>query len=91
MTNGYLPKLVDHKDQNPYNDKPTNLRDADKSLNALNTPVRVNNKTGVKGVFKISSGKYEASVWKNGKKNYLGLFETIELAKSAIEDSKNDF
>ena len=91
MTNGYLPKLVDHKDQNPHNDKPDNLRDADKSINALNTPVRSNNKTGVKGVFRISSGKYEASIWKNGKKNYSGLFETVESAKSAIEESKNDF
>ena len=28
---------------------------------------------------------------KDGKKNYLGLFETIESAKLAIEESKNDF
>ena len=90
MTNGYLPELVDHRDQNPRNDKPNNLREANKSLNALNTPVRKNNKTGVKGVFKTSSGKYEASIWGSGKKNYLGLFETIESAKSAIEESKND-
>ena len=91
MTNGYLPELVDHKDQNPRNDKPDNLREADKSLNDLNTPVRKNNKTGVKGVFRTSSGKYEASIWRNSKKNYLGLFETAESARLAIEESKNDF
>ena len=84
MHYGYWPELVDHIDQNPSNDRIENLRDANKSLNALNTSPRANNKTGIKGVFQTRTGRYEASVW-DGRKNYLGLFDTVEEAKLAIE------
>lgn len=90
MHYGYFPELVDHIDRNTSNDRIENLRDADKSINALNTEVRCNNKTGVKGVFKTIGGKYEASVWMNAKKNYLGLYETVQEAVESIKEYKSD-
>lgn len=79
MLNGYLPDLVDHIDQNSRNDRIENLREADKSLNALNTKPRKNNKTGYKGVHEYK-GKYRASVYNKGKKIHLGSFSEIEEA-----------
>mgnify|MGYP003655310398 FL=1 len=85
MFNSYLPDLVDHIDQNTRNDEIENLREADKSLNALNTPPRSNNKTGYKGVHKYK-GKYRASVYNKGKKVHLGSFCEVEGAVREIED-----
>jgi hypothetical protein len=84
----YLPDLVDHIDRNPRNNRIENLRESDKSGNALNTQVRKNNSTGVKGVWKDKRGKYQASVFHKGKKLYLGTYDEIEQAKLRIEGWK---
>jgi hypothetical protein len=48
--------LVDHKDQDPTNNSPRNLRLGTESLNKQNRPAQKNSKTGVKGVSKKGSG-----------------------------------
>lgn len=77
--NGYLPDLVDHIDQNPNNNYPNNLRDADKTLNAINTGIATNNKSGIKGVCQ-GNNKWVAQIKVNGNKIHLGTFNTIEDA-----------
>ena len=89
MFHGYLPELVDHIDRNPQNDRVENLREADKSINALNTEPRSNNKTGVKGVWRDKRGKYQSSVYHKGRKIYLGTYETLEEAKDRIIGWRN--
>lgn len=42
--------VVDHIDRNGLNNRKSNLRVADKSINAINTDLRANNKSGVTGV-----------------------------------------
>lgn len=90
MHYGWMPELVDHIDMNRSNNNVNNLRSANKSINALNTTPRKNNRTGVKGVYQTKYGKYEASIWLNGKKNYLGLFSSVSEASLEIERFKSD-
>lgn len=72
---GFLPDLVDHKDRDKLNNLPSNLREADKSLNMLNTELRADNKSGCKGVNKV--GRKWAVRYK-GK--YMGTKETYDEA-----------
>lgn len=53
-------------------------------------------KSGVRGVFpntgthKGTKKKWQAMVGHNGKKHYLGLFETIEEAEAAVVAKRNE-
>jgi hypothetical protein len=84
MHHGYLPDSVDHVDRNSRNDCIENLRESNKSQNALNTDPRANNKSGYKGVWEDRNGKFQASVYMRGKKVYLGTYDSIEEAVNRI-------
>lgn len=83
---GYLPELVDHIDRDPSNNRVENLRSSNKKENSLNTGLRATNKSGYKGVHKISNGSYEASLFLDGKKIYIGLFKCALSASVAREN-----
>jgi len=74
-----MPEMVDHKDRNKKNNRWGNLRAATRSLNALNTDLRIDNSTGYAGVSLHSSGKYVATL----QGQYIGLFKTAEAASQA--------
>ena len=81
---GYVPKIVDHVDGNPSNNKIENLREADKYQNNWNAKVRKHSRTGLKGVtFHPQSGKYRARIRCINKIYSLGLFATKEDAHQA--------
>jgi hypothetical protein len=61
----------------------TNLRLASGSQNGGNQTVRKNNKLCLKGVRLHQCGKFTAEIKCNGKKKYLGLHVTKELAAAA--------
>jgi len=76
--------LIDHINGNGLDNRKSNLRLADKSLNAINSKVRSDNSTGYKGVtFNKKASKYMAEISRNGKKKYLGLFNTAKEAHEA--------
>lgn len=81
-----LKLVVDHKDNNKLNNKVCNLQIVTQRLNAQKNRVNVNNILGIK---KKPSGKFEASIKINGKKVYLGLFET-DLKAGAIYQKANN-
>lgn len=87
MYHGYLPKLIDHIDRNPRNNRIENLREADKSINSINRGLQVNNKTGYKGVYitkTVSGGnRYGARVQRHGVSHWVGTFDTPEEANEA--------
>ena len=86
MFYGYVPKILDHIDGNPLNNKIENLRSATSIQNAYNQKNHKNNKTGVKGVnFNKLCGKFSARCQVNKKQNWLGLFPTLELAEQAVK------
>ena len=81
---GYLPKLVDHKDRKPTNNKIVNLREATKSSNRQNSRSNSNNISGVRGVcwrndFRI----WIAQIVVNGRNIHLGYFDEFDKAVMA--------
>jgi hypothetical protein len=71
---------VDHIDPDKANNRLPNLRHATRLQNIANTGVRKDNALGVKGVARLSSGKYAARITKNDKRVHLGTRATIEEA-----------
>lgn len=75
---------VDHRDLNKTNDAINNLREASRSQNNANCPLRRDNKTGFKGVSSIpSSGKFRATIKIGDKQTHLGTYESAEDAHAA--------
>jgi hypothetical protein len=78
--------LVDHKDHNGLNNTKRNLRLATHSQNCCNrrTPKRGTSKYRGVGLVK-SIGKWQALIYFNGKRIYLGLFTDEENAARAYD------
>jgi hypothetical protein len=86
MFHGYLPKFIDHIDNNPSNNKIENLREATKSQNGCNQKISVANTSGVKGIIWFKRNKkWGVQLNINGKNKYFGLYHNIEVAKFIAE------
>ena len=84
--NGYLPELVDHRDQNKNNNRIFNLRDADKSINGLNRGLQSNNKSGHKGIhWHKQANRWQVQFKLRNKPHYLGLFKELNEAKKVAQ------
>jgi len=78
---GELPTLLDHIDQDKSNNKLLNLRPASNSLNGHNRGLQNNNKSGWKGVhFVKERNKYVSYIGVQGKRQHIGIFNTLEEA-----------
>ena len=84
MHHGYLPEQVDHINGKKTDNRIENLRAATASQNKWNVGIRKNNTSGVKGVHRHRN-KWRASICINSKSKHIGLFDTIEEAKKAVE------
>jgi hypothetical protein len=73
---------IDHIDRNGMNNRISNLRLATRGQNNVNSCLRKDNTTGVKGVHPNRKG-YMARVYLSGKLLHLGTFPTIEEAAEA--------
>lgn len=74
ITNAEKGKEIDHKDNNPLNNRKKNLRYATRQEQSRNQIVnRTNNSTGYKGVCKIDN-KYLSYIKYNNKQYRLGWF-----------------
>ncbi len=72
---------IDHRDQDGLNNRWENLRPADASQQQLNSNLRSDNKTGVKGVWwDRAQNRFRAQISVNGKLIQLGGFPTIDEA-----------
>lgn len=54
--------LIDHKNRRKYDNRKQNLRASDKQTNGINRGANKNNKLGVKGVYKLKNGHYQAKI-----------------------------
>lgn len=85
---GYIPeKLIDHIDRKKCNNWIDNLRESSSSCNLINSDIRSDNISGIKGVcWDKRKQKWQALLCKNGKRLFLGYFEKkVDAAKARYE------
>lgn len=87
---GYLPDLVDHKDQNPRNNLIENLRDADKGISAINIDSFKRSDSALPRGVDRSGNNFTARMKICGKKVHLGTFKTKEEAANAANLRRNE-
>ncbi|MGI8403395.1 MAG: HNH endonuclease [Thermomicrobiales bacterium] len=75
--------VVDHINNDGLDNRRSNLRLCSQSENMRNRGIRRNNTTGTAGVYLRSYGKYEVNISLNKKKIHVGVYATIEEARSA--------
>ena len=82
------PFEVDHIDRNSLNNIVTNLRLADRRIQNLNTKVRKDSNTGIKGVhWDKSRSKWAPSIKVNNKAIYLGRYDSLYEAWAARNEA----
>lgn len=92
--NGEWPRqMIDHRDGIRSNNIFDNLRDASRQTNQENMHGPMSSSTtGFLGVhFHKAAKKYEAFINVNGKKKYIGLFESAQSASEAYLKAKRIF
>lgn len=80
--------VVDHKNGDGLDNRRSNLRLANRSLNRMNTPF-TRSPSGFKGVSRAGE-KWDAYITKDGKTTYLGRFKTAELAARAYDQKARE-
>jgi hypothetical protein len=86
---GYLPKYIDHINNDQTDNKIENLRECTASENMANKPMTSSNSTGFKGVyFRKDVEKYGAEVTFNGVTHYFGLYKTAQEASAVVEANR---
>jgi hypothetical protein len=92
MHHGYLPKIIDHIDQNPANNKIENLRPVSYAQNSLNSGISVRNTSGFKNVDWLASKKrWRVYLKLNGKRKLFGYFKDLELAGLVATEAKDKY
>lgn len=76
--------LIDHRNGDPGDNRLSNLRAANWSENQFNRRIGRDNRSGAKGVgWNEKSQKWIARIRFHGRRQYLGLFDTVEEAAAA--------
>ena len=91
MHRGVMAEELDHINRNKTDNSIDNLRCVTRLVNAQNKGSYRNNSTGYRNVHKHPKGRFEAGIRVNGKRVYLGLFDTPEQASQAAESARQQF
>ena len=92
MFHGYLPKIIDHKDGNPLNNRIENLREATPSQNGYNKKISKANSSGKKGVcWKKDKSKYKVEITINSKPTFFGYYKDYELACLVADEARSKY
>lgn len=82
--------LVDHRDNDGMNNRRSNLRLANKSLNGANSSLSVRNKSGYKGVSLVRTSRWCAKITHLGRVRSLGYYDSPEEAFAAYSAAARD-
>lgn len=81
MHHGFLPKSIDHINCNKLDNRIENLRESTTSQNGQNTFIRINNTSGIKGIYWCNKkNKWHARIKLDYKNIHIGYFNSIEEA-----------
>ena len=89
MHHGYLPKFLDHIDNDRTNNKIENLREATTSQNIMNSTR--NQKSGLRGVHQQTKGSFKSILILNGKVVHRKNYKTALLAAKAYDEAAKIF
>ena len=80
---------IDHINNNRVDNRLCNLREATNTENSMNSGLRADNSSGIKGVsWNKRIQKWHARIYANKKFNHLGYFETTDEAKTTIQSHR---
>lgn len=85
MTGSFPAKEIDHRNGKPSDDRWSNLREANRTQQLANTRTRRDNALGVKGVHRRPYGSFIATICKDGKREHLGSFGSVQEAAAAYD------
>ena len=89
---GIHPKVIDHINGNPADNRISNLREVTLRQNCQNSKMPKNNTSGIKGVsWHKASKKWRATLNINGKLKHLGSFLDIYLAEKAVKEAREKY
>ena len=89
---GYLPKIIDHIDNDRTNNRIENLREVTQQQNCLNRVAHKNNRSGYKNVYWHSAmNKWSVLVNVNGARKTIGYFDDVELAGLVAQEARAKF
>jgi hypothetical protein len=92
MHYGYLPKMLDHIDNNRLNNCIENLRPATREENGYNKPLQKNNKSGAKNVhWHTQAKRWVVSIGFNKTFKYVGMFKDLELADLVAQEARDKY
>lgn len=89
VTGAWPTQPIDHRDPSfaaRSDNRWSNIRVATPSLNRANAPLRPDNRSGRKGVYRQGS-RWRAQVRVDGALKHLGYFDTVDAAHSAYKQA----
>lgn len=91
INKGYLPKILDHINNDRADNRIENLRPVNSCQNSQNSRIRLDNTSGIKGVYLHKpTKKWFARVQAFGKRKHIGRFNTLEEAGQAIAKAREN-
>lgn len=91
MTGHFPPVEIDHRNTIKSDNRWENLREATHAFNAQNMrSAHKDNKAGLLGVEETKYGRFEARISVDGRRLYLGAFETADLAHAEYVKAKRE-
>jgi hypothetical protein len=91
-THGEIPDELDHINCVRDDNRLVNLRPADRAPNSQNTRKRANKTSQYKGVsLRRATGKWKVGIDVNGRRIYLGYYDTQETAHAVYCDAARKY
>jgi hypothetical protein len=91
MTGEWPTTEIDHKDQNPSNNKWSNLRLATHAQNITNQSVHFDNKSGHKGIYRHKNGRYYVNVGGTSHGGYANVEEAKAVYTRVAREYHGEF